>query len=301
MPSTLEEQVRSFADYLQVERNASVHTINNYRRDIQYFMIFMKQQSIEGMAAVSYIHIRRYLAELHHREYSRRTISRKLSSLRKFFQYLQREQIISENPVQHLPTPKQEKRLPTYFFPQELEELFKQPDITQPLGMRNLAILELLYATGMRVSELVGLDVVQVDIELGIVLVYGKGAKERYVPFGQYASDAITAYVHIARPLLVDKKDTNQAAFFLNYRGERLSDRSVRRMLNELIKKTSLTQNIHPHKLRHSFATHLLEGGADLRTVQELLGHVQISSTQIYTHVSNEYLRSVYRKTHPRS
>ncbi|WP_202077061.1 tyrosine recombinase XerC [Caldalkalibacillus salinus] len=295
------EQQRWFDDfvqYLQVEKNASQYTIQNYVKDLQDFAHFMRQQIILDFAAVSYVHIRKYLATLHTKSYERKTISRKCSSLRSFYKYLTREGYTEVNPFSLVSTPKLEKRLPQYFFVQDLEALFAIPDSGHPLGQRNKAILETLYASGVRVSELVGMDVSHIDLDLGVALVYGKGAKERYVPLGQFAIDAIEQYLNKGRKQLMKEE---QDALFLNYRGGRLTDRSVRRVLNDLIKQTSITQRITPHKLRHTFATHLLEGGADLRTVQELLGHVNISSTQIYTHISNDRLREVYRQAHPRS
>ncbi|MDQ0337255.1 integrase/recombinase XerC [Caldalkalibacillus uzonensis] len=291
--------VLAFQDYLQLEKNASPYTLRYYVQDIEDFTRFLKQQAVADYAAVSYVHIRRYLSLLHHKEYARRTVSRKLSSLRSFFRFLEREGYVAANPVTLVSTPKLEKKLPQFFFCAEMEQLFQAVDRSTPLGLRNLAILETLYASGMRVSELVGLDMDALDLELGVVLVYGKGGKERYVPLGHYAQQALEDYLRKGRPSLM--RQANEKAVFLNYRGGRLTDRSIRRILNQLIESTSLTQKITPHKLRHTFATHLLEGGADLRTVQELLGHVQISSTQIYTHVSNEHLRAVYYKAHPRS
>lgn len=295
---TYAENINEFIQYLQAEKNASHHTITHYKKDIEDFVYFLRQQSVQDVMAVSYVDIRQYLTYLHQKEFSRRTISRKLSSLRSFFRFLERGKQIEVNPLQLIHTPKLDKRLPQYFFPQELEELFQVPDRSKPLGQRNLAILETLYASGMRVSELVGLNLEHIDLDLGIALVFGKGSKERYVPLGQFAQEALHEYFHHGRNSLMKARTE---AFFLNYQGNRLTDRSVRRVLNQLIQKTSLTQKITPHKLRHTFATHLLEGGADLRTVQELLGHVQISSTQIYTHVSNEHMRTVYKNAHPRS
>lgn len=295
--------ISSFVLYLQAEKNASQHTIQSYKRDIEDFVQFLKQQAVRDFAAVSYVHLRKYLTQLHQKQYERRTIARKLSSLRSLFRFLEREKRVETNPVRLVSTPKADQRLPDYFFPQDLEELFQIPDPREPLGMRNLAILETLYASGMRVGELVHLNVEHVDPEIGVILVHGKGDKERYVPIGVFAQEALERYLSEGRPHLLQraKHDQTTKALFLNHRGSRLTDRSVRRVLNDIIERTSLTQKMTPHKLRHTFATHLLEGGADLRTVQELLGHVQISSTQIYTHMSNEHLRSVYRRAHPRS
>ncbi|WP_034681376.1 tyrosine recombinase XerC [Caldalkalibacillus mannanilyticus] len=290
--------VHLFIEYLQIEKNASDHTITNYVRDIEDFSEFLKQQTRLDFAAVSYLDVRSYLTLLHKKEYGRRTIARKLSSLRSFFRFLQREQYLQSNPIQLAASPKLDKRLPHYFYSTELEELFSVADLTQPLGQRNQAILETLYASGMRVSELVGLDLEHLDLDVGMALVYGKGSKERFVPLGQFAIEALERYIDNGRLQL---KPKNEKALFLNKLGNRLSDRSVRRILNQLIEQSTLTLRISPHKLRHSFATHMLEGGADLRSVQEMLGHVNISTTQIYTHITNQRLREVYNKTHPRS
>jgi integrase/recombinase XerC len=302
MKSVNEGAIPLFVEYLQVEKNASSHTVSNYVRDIDDFYYFLKQQAILDFAAVSYFHVRGYLTLLHEKEYGRRTIARKCSSLRSFYRFLAREKLVKSNPISLAATPKLEKRLPQYFYPQDLEQLFLVPDVTQPLGQRNLALIETLYASGMRVSEVVGLDLEHIDLDIGIALAFGKGARERYVPLGQFSLEALEQYISGGRQSLVQKNNQkDERALFLNHRGGRLTDRSVRRVLDQLIQQTSITQKITPHKLRHSFATHLLEGGADLRSVQELLGHINISSTQIYTHISNERLREVYRKTHPRS
>lgn len=294
-----QDLIDRFIRYLQLEKNASAYTYRHYKRDIEDFILFLRQLSVGHIPDVTYVHIRKYLSYLHQKEYARRTVARKLSSLRSFFRYLEREGVIEANPAKFVSAPKLEKKLPQFFFGPEMEQLFRSVDTSTPLGKRNLAILELLYGTGIRVSELIGLDIKDLDLELGVALVFGKGAKERYVPIGCYARTALMTYLNQARPLLI--KDADEVALFVNYRGERLSTRSIRRILNRMITQSALTQNITPHKLRHTFATHMLEGGADLRTVQELLGHAQISSTQIYTHISNEHLKSVYDKAHPRS
>lgn len=295
----LSHVLQAFVDYLQVEKNASNHTIVNYERDINDFVQYMKQQNHPDFAAVSYATIRKYLTFLFDKQYGRRTIARKLSSLRSFYRFLEREGVIASNPFVLVSTPKQEKKLPHFFYAEDLAELFQTPDRNDPLGQRNAAILETLYASGMRVQELVSMNIEHIDFDIGVALVFGKGSKERYVPLGHFALTALDTYISDGRNDLVNDKD--ERALFVNHRGGRLTDRSVRRILNAMIEQTSLTQHITPHKLRHTFATHLLEGGADLRTVQELLGHAQLSTTQIYTHVTNDHLRTIYKKTHPRS
>lgn len=288
-----------FKDYLMAEKNASDLTVEHYDKDLNQFSSYLKQQECVGFAAVSYLTVRSYLAELNSRGYARRTISRKLSALRSFYAFLLREQLIEATPFGQLKSPKLEKRLPQFLYIHEIEPLFSVIDTSHANGKRDLAILEMLYASGMRVSECSGLDVHSVDLSNGVALVLGKGSKERYVPIGDFAVQAIDEYLQYGRPLLA--KDTDQSALFLNARGGRLTDRSIRRILDNALDKLSLNKKISPHTLRHSFATHLLEAGADLRTVQELLGHVNISTTQIYTHVTRDHLQSVYNQAHPRA
>jgi integrase/recombinase XerC len=288
-----------FKQYLQIEKNASPLTIANYEKDILAFMEFMKQHGVEEYAAVSYVHVRSYLSELHAQNYARRSIARKLSSLRSFYRFLLREEKLEQNPFAMVATPKLEKKLPDFMFPKEVELLLQLPDTNIPLGLRDLAILEMLYASGMRVSELVGLTVRSVDRMAGTALVFGKGAKERYVPLGEHALLAYEQYMQHGRPVLCKQHKTD--ALFVNVRGEKLTDRSVRRMIDKYTQQASELLKISPHTFRHTFATHLLENGADLRSVQEMLGHASISSTQIYTHVTRERMRIVYNQAHPRA
>lgn len=295
------EQVQSFVDYLQIEKNCSDYTVKDYRKDIEQFMTYMKQQAIDRFAAVSYADVRLYLSELHEKGYARRTVARKLSSLRSLYRFLEREKAVESNPFASASTPKANHRLPKFFYEEELEPLFTIFDISVPLGQRNQAILELLYASGIRVSECCGLTLNDVDLTIGVVLVKGKGRKERYVPVGSFALEAMERYINDGRETLLKKAEEPSEALFLNYRGGSLSDRSVRTILNDLVKKAALNAHMSPHVLRHTFATHLLNGGADLRAVQELLGHSHLSTTQIYTHVTKERLREAYMQHHPRA
>lgn len=297
----MKRQLHWFIEYLQIEKNCSDHTLRNYSKDIEQFMSYMKQQVIEQFAAVSYADVRLYLSGLHEKGYSRRTVSRKLSSLRSLYRFLEREQVVESNPFAAASLPKSNLRLPHFFYREELERLFTVADVATPLGQRNQAILELLYATGIRVSECSGLNLGNLDFMIGVVLVKGKGRKERYVPVGSFALDALERYVENGRELLLERGKESTDALFLNYRGGLLSDRSVRNILNGLMEKSALHIQISPHMLRHTFATHLLNEGADLRAVQELLGHTHLSSTQIYTHVTKEHLRQVYTDHHPRA
>lgn len=293
-------EIDAFTDYLRVEKNASQHTVNNYVADIQEFVAFMRQHQVTALAAVSSLHGRSFLAYLAKKGLARRSISRKLSSLRSFFRFLMREGVVTQNSFQSVATPKVEKKLPSFLYPQEIERLLEAPDRSTPLGQRDRLIFELLYASGIRVSELVTLKVNAINLSMGVALVFGKGAKERYVPVGSYAVQAIREYLDSGRKaLLAGKQDTG--FLLLNYRGEPLSDRSVRRIVDKYIESTASHLSVSPHTFRHTFATHMLNRGADLRTVQELLGHVNISTTQIYTHVTKERLREVYDSAHPRS
>lgn len=297
----LQEWLKQFIQYLQIEKRASVHTIKNYKQDILRFDDFLNVRKLASFRLVKYTHIREYLTHLYKRGYSRKSIARIISSLRSFYNFLVREEVIDHNPFQMVSVPKSEQRLPTFFYEEELTVLFQSIVTDNPLGKRNLAILELLYATGIRVSECVNLNIVDYDEDIGTVFVKGKGNKERYVPVGSYAMDALAEYIKHGRPMLQKNDHSEEQALFLNYRGGRLSDRSIRRILNKLVQDAAMSARISPHVLRHTFATHMLNEGADLRTVQELLGHSQLSTTQIYTHVTKDRLREVYRNSHPRA
>jgi integrase/recombinase XerC len=294
-----DDLIDGYMDVLAGERGSSPHTIRNYGDDLRQFAAWMKDNGIGDPAGVTHLHVRGYLADLQKQEYAKRSVSRKLSALRSFFRHLVREGRLEASPLQFIRTPKQDKRLPKFLYVDEMEELLRLPDASTPLGLRDLAILETLYASGMRVSELVGLDVPRVDLSLGVALVFGKGSKERYVPLGEHAVHALRRYMQESRPRL----DAGKAgdALFLNARGTRLTDRSVRRVVDRYVDQLSETRNISPHALRHSFATHMLEAGADLRTVQELLGHVNLSTTQIYTHMTRDHLQTIYNRAHPRA
>ncbi|QKS71448.1 tyrosine recombinase XerC [Paenalkalicoccus suaedae] len=294
-----QSEVDSFLSYLQVEKRASLHTVKNYQIDILEFYEFIQQRFTLTYAAVSYVHIREYLQDLYEKKLARTSISRKLSALRSFWSFLLREELVNENPFVLVQTPKKGSRLPTFLYADELEVLFTSIDTSKPLGMRNLAILELLYATGIRVTECVTLNIEDVDFDLATLFVQGKGQKERYVPIGAFALEAIDHYIKQGRSQLV--KNSSEKALFINFRGSRLTDRGLRKMLTNLVEDVTLSTRISPHVIRHTFATHLLNEGADLRTVQELLGHSELSSTQIYTHVTKDRLKEVYSHTHPRA
>lgn len=292
------KQVESFLSYLKYQKHYSSHTVINYENDILDFIKFLEREHLK-LNAVSYSDIRFYLMELYNKKYSRSSVSRKLSSLRSFYKYLLREDQIKENPFLLVSSPKKEKKLPEFLYYQELEKLFAFPDTNLPLGQRNLLILELLYATGMRVSELVNVKIKDINNFNNIIRVVGKGNKERLVSYGAYCEDILTLYLEDGRIKLLKNNETDK--LLLNNNGKPLTDRGVRLILDNILKQVSINSHVSPHTLRHTFATHMLNEGADLLTVQELLGHANLSTTQIYTHVTNERLRDVYLKSHPRA
>lgn len=295
------KEISAFKEYLQIERNASPYTIQYYIKDIEEFFDFLMKEAITEHRFVNYQVIRLFLTGLYKHQLSRRSVSRKISSLRSFYKFLEREKIVEANPFHAVTLPKALQAIPDFFYMEELEKLFTVNDLEDPLGQRNQAILEMLYATGIRVSECSGLRIGDIDFGLNTILVKGKGRKERYLPFGRFAEEALNRYLTDSRPYLLKKSGMETEMVFLNAKGTPLKDRGIRLILNKMVEKAALTIAIHPHKLRHTFATHLLNEGADLRVVQELLGHENLSSTQIYTHVSKERLQQVYRNNHPRA
>ncbi|MDQ0230544.1 integrase/recombinase XerC [Metabacillus malikii] len=292
-----------FVEYLQIEKNYSQYTVVSYVSDIEDFFLFMNEQVIHQLKDITYHDIRLYLTTLHTKKYSRRTISKKISSLRSFFKFLVRENALSDNPFLLVSLPKRELIIPNFLYEEEINKLFTISDCEKPLGQRNQALIEVLYGTGIRVSECCQIQLTDIDMSIGTILINGKGGKQRYVPIGSYAHDAISLYIRQGRDKLLGK--LNQAKhhsyLFVNNRGEPLSDRGIRYILNDMIKRTSLTLQIHPHMFRHTFATHLLNEGADMRSVQELLGHAHLSSTQVYTHVTKDHLKRTYMRHHPRA
>lgn len=293
--------LEKFLNYLGVEKNCSPLTISNYRRDVYFFYDFLHQRYNGDVKwqSIGVLDIRAYLAMLNTEKYARRTIARRISSLRSFFKYMVRENIVEYNPFAKIKTPKLDKRLPVFLEEFEVNELLELPPKTL-LGLRDQAVLEMLYATGCRVSELVGLTLERIDTGNRYALLLGKGNKERIVPLGHTCCRALEAY-YDARAELMAKYNASHDYVFVNSRGGVLTDRSVRRILDKYISQLALHKNVSPHTIRHTFATHLLDHGADLRAVQELLGHANLSTTQIYTHVTTERIASVYEKNHPRA
>ncbi|MEC1179364.1 tyrosine recombinase XerC [Metasolibacillus meyeri] len=293
------ELLHQFIRYVQIEKNFSVHTVREYETDIQHFLAFLQTEGIEDLQGVEYIHARLYVTKLYEEKKARASISRKISAIRSFFRFLHREFNLDDSSFRSLYHPKKEERLPNFFYEEELTQLFEANQGQDFQSLRNIALLELLYATGIRVSECTALELTHIDFHYSILRVMGKGRKERIVPFGEYAHVALQTYIEEARPHIM--KNANHAHLFVNMRGGELTPRGVRHILSEMVKKASLHTKLYPHMLRHSFATHLLNNGADMRTVQELLGHAHLSSTQVYTHVTKEHLRKTYMNTHPRA
>lgn len=300
---TRQSMVDLFIEYLRVEKNASVHTITAYQGDLAQFDAYLTEEGIETFEAVTHVVIRTFLSRLHKANAARRTLSRKVSCLRSLYDFLIREGLVEENPAKSVSTPKLEKKVPQFLYIEEVKQLIEAPSLQEPLGIRDRALLELLYATGVRVSECMGLKLEDLDLDTGMARVFGKGAKERIVLIGQQASDAIRRYLEYTRPKLLQERKSagEERALFLNYRGQPLSVRSVRRIVDKYMLQVAGQLSISPHVLRHTFATHMLDEGADLRVVQELLGHVSLSSTQIYTHATKEKLLRVYMNAHPRA
>ncbi len=286
-----------YIQYLEAERNASPYTIRNYRADLADFFKFLKGTELTLLNEVDRHVLRDYLSHLVVRGIAKASIARKLSAIRSFYRYLVREEIIAKNPIEQVSSPKLDKRLPSFLTKEEMVKLLNAPDPSTPLGQRDRALLELLYASGLRVSELVSLTPEQIDFESNEIRVWGKGSKERVALMGEPAAAAIKIYIEDGRAQLRGERKTK--SLFLNRYGQRLPERSVQRLLHEYAKKAGIGKRVHPHMLRHTFATHLLDGGADLRVVQELLGHARLTSTQIYTHVTKRQARKVYLSAHP--
>lgn len=296
-----EDLVKEFMNYLIHERNYSDLTQKAYAEDIAHFLEFLEETGDDQLLAIELIDARIYLSRLSDEAFSRASISRKISSLRSFYHYLQSHSFIEDNPFSYLRIKKSGLQLPNFFYDEEMGLLFEAAEGTEPLDYRNLALLEILFGTGIRVSECKDLTLDDLDLDFGVLLAKGKGNRERYVPFGEYAKFAVEDYLEYSRTPLMKKYDKDHEFLFISQYGDPISVSGIQYVLDQLIKKTGLTSNMHPHKLRHSFATHLLNNGADMRTVQELLGHKSLSSTQIYTHVTKEHLLKDYNKFHPRA
>ncbi len=294
----MQKEISQFLASLKHERNASPHTIASYGRDLLQLARYLEERKI-ALSRIDNVILRGFLAKLQEKKNKKSTVARKLAAIRSFFQFCIKKKWLENNPAKAVATPKQEKHVPSFLSEDEMAQFLDLPQTTQPLDLRDKAALELLYATGMRVSELAGLDLDDLNFSERLIRVKGKGKKERLVPFGKKAEDCLTFYIR-SRPQ-INKGDIEAKALFLNYRGERLSARSVERIVDKYIRLTALRRKISPHSLRHSFASHLLSRGADLRVIQELLGHESLATTQKYTHLDLKQLLEVYKKSHPRS
>ncbi len=300
----IEKSIPRFLRYLKIERNCSDLTIKSYREDLELLLEYLTDSlgQAPSPAQLTPLDLRTYVAALHEAGYAKSSVARRLASLRSYFRFAMREGLCDSNPAKPLRNPRREKKLPHFLSGREIGKLLAAPNRSEPLGLRDRAILETLYSAGLRVSELVGINLGDLDLEDGLVRVRGKGKRERLAPLGSHACRAIKAWLKKRTPAKGLSKDQAQAqAVFLNKFGKRLSTRSVARMLEKYLKTTGLDSRTSPHTLRHSFATHLLDAGADIRSVQELLGHKSLVTTQIYTHVSTAGLRKVYERAHPRA
>lgn len=310
----MREHLQPFLYFLRLNRNLSRHTVRAYGSDLSQFLAFAQELLGREPLVEDFDHrlVRGYLASIYERRQASSSSARKLAAVRTFARYLRREELLEGNPGTLVPAPKVERRMPAHMAVDEVGALLAAPDVATPLGLRDRAILELFYASGLRLSELVGLDVENVNLSSRMVRVLGKGGKERIVPFNPAAAAAMRDYLPARRELLRrggaagessprDHARRRDDPLFVNYRGGRLSSRSIARMLEGYVKRVGAQRGISPHALRHSFATHLLERGADLRAIQELLGHARITTTQRYTHVSAAQITELYRRTHPRA
>ena len=299
------EYAEEFLAHLRVEKSASNLTLLSYQTDLNQFFDFLSREFKKPLQElttemINHKTVRKYLAEMQTAGLNRSTMARKLASMRSFVKYLCREDILPGNPIANVSTPKQDRRLPRFLYPAEIEMLLNAPDTTKALGQRDKAILETMYASGMRVSELVAVNLADIDWDEEMILIRGKGNKERLIPVGRKARIALREYIENGRAHLLQAGKQTSDAVFLNRFGGRLGTRSISNIIDKYVEEVAIIQKISPHSLRHSFATHLLNRGADLRSVQELLGHVKLSTTQIYTHLTRENIKTIYDNSHPR-
>ena len=301
------ESLEQFIQHLKYERNMSPHTLRNYLSDLEQFrdhLLTLEKREDLPVEEIDRLTIREWMATLHAAEKKKTSIARKLASLRTFFQFLIREGVVETNPAKMVATPRIERKLPNHLSMEDAVRFIETPDINTDLGRRDRAIIEFLYATGIRVGELTNIDLKDIDFREKLVRVTGKRKKQRIVPFGEPSLQALMHYLAETRPVFLNNcppAQRDERAVFLNYQGTRITTRSVGRMIDKYIKQCADINAISPHSLRHSFATHLLDGGADLRDIQELLGHARLSTTQIYTQVSMEKLIEVYDRSHPKA
>ena len=296
----LDKLINEYLDCLKYERNYSNNTIASYRREIMHFKVYLVQEGISDYNDVDYLMLRGYLTKLYDKNLAKSSINHRLSALRSFFDYLLKEEFIKDNPFKLIESQKVGQRNPDFLFQEEMIDLLDSIETKDDLGIRNKAMLELMYASGLRCSEVANLQISDIDFNQMVVLVHGKGGKDRYVPFHEYARDWLVKYIDEARNNL-KIKNAGHNFIFVNKLGNPLTNRGIENIVDRVTFKYDATKKIHPHTIRHSFATHLLNAGADIRTVQELLGHKNLATTQVYTHISKNHLKKVYMKTHPRS
>ncbi len=298
---TINRIINEYLDYLKYQKNYSSLTIESYQRDIDEFVMYFISEGIETFGEVKYQFLRGYLIHLHEKELSPVTINHKLTSLRSFYRYLQREEYVNDNPFLLLKSLKIQQKNPDFLFVDEMIDLLDSIDVNSPLGRRNKVMLELMYASGLRCSEVVSLTLKQIDFKSQILLIHGKGNKDRYVPFHDYVAELLYDYIETDRKELMLVQHHEHDYVFVNKNGAKMTNRGVENVVNRVTQNYDPTKKIHPHTFRHSFATHLLQRGVDLRTVQELLGHENLSTTQVYTHITRQYLKDIYDESHPRN
>ncbi len=295
----MQDHLQDYLNYLSDERGLAKNTLESYGRDLQQFLTYLKEKKNLDIKETTQATVIGYLLQLQSKGKATATLSRSLAAIKSYYQFLVRESIIERNPTINLDAPKQEKRLPKVLSVEDVEQLLDQPDLKHPIGIRDRAMLEVLYATGLRVSELISLKLIDVNLEMGYIKCFGKGSKERIVPLGSISLKYLKMYIDHARKFLASTPF--ETVLFLNHHGKGLTRQGFWKIIKRYAENLNIQIEITPHTLRHSFATHLLENGADLRSVQEMLGHADISTTQIYTHLTKDRIREVYDQAHPRA
>lgn len=296
-----QEKIKEYLDYLKFQKNYSPLTISGYKRELEHFASYLITENIQNFQDVQYPFIRGYLSQLHNENLSAKSINHKISCLRGFYRFLQNEEYIDDNPFLLVNALKEQQRNPDFLYVDEMLGLLDSIDTHTSLGRRNKAMLELMYASGLRCSEVVELTLSQIDFDRQLLLIHGKGSKDRYVPFHDYARKWLKLYIDEDRDELMLKHHQSHNVVFVNRNGGQMTNRGVEDVVNRVTQKYDVTKKIHPHTFRHSFATHLLEAGTDIRIVQELLGHSSLSTTQVYTHITKQHLKDVYDASHPRN
>lgn len=299
---TLDDAVSEFINFVKIERDYSSHSVEAYAKDLSELLIYADTEKYpDDIKSLDFFALRGFVASLYDRNLAKSSIERKIAAIKSFFKFLYRKGVLEENPARMVKFPKKEKKLPTVFNVDDIFRLLDMPDKTVPMGIRDALILEMLYGTGVRVSELVGLNVTDVDLRGERILVRGKGKKERIIPVSSQVAGMIKKYYEMMPLIIADGREIEDDAFIINRLGSRLTDRTVRRIVDEYLIKAGMPLDYSPHSFRHTFATHLLEGGADLRSIQELLGHEALSTTQKYTHMDLASLLKVYDESHPKA